>query len=134
MDDALVVGRGERRGELAAQAQHVAVGHLADSLQALVEGLPLQVLHGQVGDAARLVAVVKDLDDAGMGDEVGGARLVEEAAGDLGVAGVLRAEDLDRGAHLDVLAHRLVDDAHAALSELAYEPVFTDALTDHLPL
>src|SRR6185312_17281037 len=54
----------------------------------------LQVLHHDVGPVLVDVAVV-DLDDAGVGDQRGGARLVEEAVHDVGVARQGRQQQLD---------------------------------------
>ena len=68
--------------------------------------------------------------DAGMLDEVGGPRFVEEALRDLGVHRVLGAQDLDRGPAADVIAEGFVHDTHAAFAELAKDAVVADALTD----
>ncbi|MFT3754926.1 MAG: hypothetical protein QM769_03090 [Pseudoxanthomonas sp.] len=132
MNYSLFVRRGQGGSDLPTEAQDVGLGHLADALDALPQRLAFQKLHRQVGHTARLVTVVEDLDDAGMGDEVGGARFVEEAVRQLGVAGVLGTEDLDGGADFDVFAYSLVHHAHAPFAQGAYEPVFADARADHL--
>ncbi|MFO0576274.1 MAG: hypothetical protein U1A78_19905 [Polyangia bacterium] len=132
MDDVDPVGSLEGRGDLAADAERVAGDQALPALDAVPQRLAGEVLHGEVGDAALLVAIVVHLHDAGVRDQVGGAGLVEEAARQLGAGGVLGAQDLDRGVLGDVLADGLVDDAHSAFPELPHEAVLADALADHL--
>jgi hypothetical protein len=99
--------------------------------EVLAEGLALQVLHDDVDGAVRELAVFVDVDDAGVADDVDGARLVAEAGGHLGSAGDVRVLDLDRGAAVQLLVYGLEHLAHAAVPELAHDLIATDYLTNH---
>ena len=88
----------------------------------------VEVLHHEVGAAVLGRAEVGDVDDVGVADARGGARLAPEALDQVLLLRVDRVQDLDRDAlaDLDVLAG--VDRAHAALADLAQDAV---AVLDH---
>ena len=89
---------------------------------------PVEVLHDEVGAAVLGRAEVGDVDDVGVADARGRARLAPEALDQLLLGRVVRVQDLDRDplADLDVLAG--VDRPHAALADLAQHAV---AVVDH---
>ena len=81
-----------------------------------LEGLALDVLHGQ-DEAAVLLAEVVEVDDVGvleLGQRLG---LLEEAGLDVGVRRQLGRQDLERDLLVGHLVAALVDHAHAALPE-----------------
>lgn len=78
MDDAALVDGGQDRGQLVAQVQRLGLGQLAAPLEPQAQRLALQVLHHQVGAAARHLAELEDLHQARVLDQVDRSRLVEE--------------------------------------------------------
>ena len=89
---------------------------------------PVEVLHDEVGAAVVGRAEVHHVDDVGMADARGGARLAPEPLDQLLLRRVVRVQDLDRDdlADLDVLGG--VHGPHAALADLAQHAV---AVVDH---
>jgi len=127
VDDVLGVCSGERIGDLQVQVDHLGGRQLAAAaLDALGQRLALEVLHDNVGSTVGLLAVVGDLDQAGVLDPVDGAGFIEEAGDELGIAGVLAVQDLDGDAALDGLVDRLVDRTHPTFTDTAYNAVGAD--------
>jgi hypothetical protein len=84
------------------------------------------VLHGDVVEAVHVPRVV-DLDDVGVVQLGGGARLHEEALDEGGVAlDEVLGEQLDGGLALEGGVEGPVDRSHAAFAQLLLEPVGTD--------
>jgi hypothetical protein len=131
MNDPLAVGRRQRRGNLAADAQPVGAQGTVDSVDARGQGLPVQVLHDDVGGAIGQLAEVEAADDAGVVDDVDGAGFVEKPGHHLLVGGKPRMQDLDGGVAANRLVHRLKDRAHPAIADFADDFVVADKLTDH---
>ena len=103
-----------------------ASGGLTIALDALGQRLAFEVLHDDVGSAVGLLAIVGDLDETGVLDAVDGARFIEEARDELGIAGVLAVQDLDGDAALDGFVDRLVDRTHPTFADIAYDAVGAD--------
>ncbi|MFO0579872.1 MAG: hypothetical protein U1A78_38350 [Polyangia bacterium] len=131
MDDPLVVRRGQRRGDLAAQPQQRRQRQARGG--AAAQGRAVQVLHDDVGRAVGQAAEVRDADDAAVADDVDGAGLVEEARGQLRARAAVAAQHLDGDAARDLFVDRLVDRAGAALAQLADDAVRADSLQFHAP-
>ena len=112
MDDAALVGGGQDRGQLVAQVQRLGLWQLAAPLQARAQGLALQVLHHQIGAAARQLAELEDLHQPRVLDQIDRSGLVEKARQALAIASHFGVEDLDRDALAELLVHRLIDSAH----------------------
>ena len=80
------------------------------------EGTAVDVLHDDVRRAVVLARVV-DLDDVGVGEPGGEARLTDEAVAEDRVVGEVAGEHLDRHRPLELVVPREVDDGHAAAAE-----------------
>src|SRR6185295_2631406 len=106
-----------RYGDVAA---HDAVG----------QRLARQVLHREVRLAVGGLAEVEDLDDVLVPDEVDGARLVEEAGHDVGVARERDVQQLDGDAAADDRVLGEVDDPHPPLADLLDNLVVAYRLAD----
>ena len=87
------------------------------------ERLALEVLHREVEIAAGRPPEVGHLDDVLMPDAVDGRRLVDEAGDDVGVARVLRVNDLERRLAPDDGMLREKNRTHPAFTELGYDAV-----------
>ena len=126
MDDQVLVGVLHRRADLHEHLQsrgRVQVARLA----VLVDRLPFDELHGEVGQAVGRGAAVEQSADVGMVEAGENLALVAEAADDrVGVHAAL--EDFERHALLErvVAADGKVDGAHAAASQLFDETVGAD--------
>jgi len=73
------VRRRQARTDLAPEADDVGGRQLAAyPLEPLPEGLPLQVLHDDIGHAVGQLAIVRDLDEARVVDAVDRARFIKE--------------------------------------------------------
>ena len=96
-----------------------------------VEGGPVHVLHGDVGDVALLLDVV-DRDDAGMGKDAGRAGLAEEALAEalllLGAAGGAEGNGFDGDRAADIGVDGMVDHTHGAASQFPDDFVSPDAI------
>jgi hypothetical protein len=110
VDDGVGVGGGQRAGDLRADVERA-----GDRDAALVagqlhrEGLPLEVLHDEEVLAVVGLPEIVDLHDVLVADLVDGARLVEEPADHLLVAGQLAVDDLERDLLADV---RMLGEKH----------------------
>jgi len=131
MNDPFAMRGGQRGGQLLAQQDRLRLGeHVV--LQHLAQRAALQVLHDQIDGAVGELAVLVDVDDAGVVDDVDGAGLVAEARRHLGGAGDVGMQDLDGCAAVQLLMNCLEDLAHSALAEDAHDLIAADVLTDHL--
>ena len=83
----------------------------------------LDVLHHEEERAVVGGAEVGDVDDVGVLDARGGARLAPETLDQIGRARVRRVQDLDRHALADLDVLGLVDAAHAAFAAQALDVV-----------
>jgi len=127
VNNAFLVRGGQGGGDLDADLHRLGGGELAAAaVEPLGQRRALQVLHDEEAGAVGEAAEVGDLHQAGVADQVGGPRLVEEAVDGLGAAAGLWVEDLDRDAALDDLVDGFVDGAHAARAKLTHDPVGPD--------
>ena len=115
MDDALAVGDAQRLRDLDPVAQGLLERKRA-LLQALGQGLALQVLHDQVVDPILPAEVVEDA-DVGMIQGGDGPGLTLEALAQVRASCQLRREDLDRHRPIQARVPGPVDLAHAAGAE-----------------
>ena len=93
------------------------------ALDALVERLSLEQLHDDVRAEVVGGAVVVDLDGVLAAQGGRGTRLVVEALARLHALGVARVDELDGDARAQARMLRFPHRAHAALADLAHEPV-----------
>ena len=124
MDDTRSVRIAERGGELSPQRQHPLARHPPRRRQRDVEGLAVDQLHRDIGDAVRLAHVV-DRGDVGMAQRAGRARLSQETLAQVGMARVVGLQDLDRDRAADVRIAGAVYVGHRALAEAALDTVAT---------
>ena len=117
VDDAALVGVGERGAQRRADPQHVAVRQLAVAQQ-VGERRPLDELGDEV-DGVLVAAGLVQRDDARVRQPRGGQRLALAAA----VGVVADGDPLDGDVALEVLVAGAVDDAHPARAEPRAEPV-----------
>ena len=82
MDDLLGVRRGERLADLAEHVQQQRHRHRPPLAHQIVERLALEILHHEVDAAVGAVAVVVDVDDVRVIDEVDGLGLLQEPRDD----------------------------------------------------
>ena len=116
--DAEVVGARERGAHLledvdAARERHRAARQLARERRAD------EVLHDEIELALLGLADVVDVDDVGVVDAVGGARLAEHPRAQVRLAAQVGANQLQRDDAVDEHVPGAVDDAHAALRRCA---------------
>ena len=139
MDDAAVVDRRQRRGDLAGDLQHLDDTHarrsarrrvailVTHALEAMPQRLAFEKLHDDAQRALGGAGVVVDFHQTGVANHADQPRLVDEALHELGLFRQVRVQDLDGGALSNVVVHRLEDRAHAAFAELAqlrYLPIW----------
>jgi hypothetical protein len=127
VDDPLLVGVLHPLAHLDEQLEALA-GAQAVRVAVLVEGDPRHVLHHEVGETPLRGPRVEDAGDVGVAHEGQGLPLGLEPGQDL-FRGQPPLDELQRHPPLDRLALLgLVDDTHAALSELPERPVVADRL------
>ena len=97
--------------------------------QPLLERRSLQQLHDQKRLSLVLTEVV-DGADVGVVERRGGARLALKALEGLAVLGHLRGQELDRHLAAEIGVLGLIDDPHAATSQLGDDSVVGNGLTD----
>ena len=117
MDDAALVGVGQRVGEREPDPQHVAVGDRAGRLE-----LRQRRAAHELGDEearAVLLAGVEHRDDPGVVEPRHGVRLAPGAL----VGAAVGGDRLDRHAAAEALVARLVDRAEAARADPRTQPV-----------
>ena len=74
--------------------------------------------------------MIKDADDAGMADAVGGVGLLKEAVPDAAVLRVVRMQNFDGHPRLDLLVLRLVHRAHGPAAQAAHDLIVADFVSD----
>ena len=132
VDDAVPVRGAQAIGDLRRDRARLRPGQGAFPLEGAGQRLAREVLHRDVRPLpVRVNAAVEDLDDGGMMNEGGGARLVEEPPQDLGVGGEIGGQDLDRRAPRDPLVLTEEDRAHRAASQVTNDPVIAERLANH---
>ncbi len=129
MDDSLRVGRIQRIRYLDAEREQRVQFHgtVADEM---LERRAVQELHHDESLAVLLPDVINRAD---IGVVQGGSslRLALKASQRLGIAGHLVGQELERHEAVEARVFGLVDDAHAAATQLLDYPVMGDRLTDH---
>ena len=129
VDDQVLVGEVDRRADL---PEELAAARWVGSFRVvaiLVDRLPLDVLHDEVGAAVLGGAAVEQLGDVRVVEVGEDLALGAEAADDL-VRVHAAPDELEGDLLLELLVGplRQVDRAHAAPAELAHHPVGADAL------
>ena len=122
VDDAVLVGVGQRFRGLAGDLDRVVEGKLLLPVQAVPQGLALDERHDVVEDAVRLARVVQ-AEDVGVLQVGGDPDLAEEAVGADG-GGELGPQDLDRdlaAVRADPVAR--IDRGHAAFADQSLDLV-----------
>ena len=122
MDQLPLVRRRQTQRDLAADAQHLGHRQLALALQALVERLAFEELHGQEGHAAVLADLV-DGDDVIVLDRCRRPRLAQEALPGRCAGGQRRQHRLERHQPRQLRVLGPEDDAHAARPQHLQHPV-----------
>jgi hypothetical protein len=128
VDDAELVGLVECVEELEEEVERVLGIEGAFAFKELVEGLAVESLHGDEGQALCVGVGFVDADavDGGgvlVAEGAGELCFAEEAVGDAGEEDDLGAEHLDGDPSVEQLLFGLKDDAEAPLSQLAQEGV-----------
>ena len=125
MDEALRVRRVERARDLVEDVQGTLERQRAIRVEVLAQVGAIDVAHGDVVVAVRLVGLV-DRDDVRVVDASGHARFAYKALAEALVLRELGREQLER--HLPAEVHVLgaVDDAHAATPYVVLDPVRTE--------
>jgi hypothetical protein len=129
VDDAVVVGGAQRAGDLDGVGHRLADGQAPVAADAVLEGLPFDVLEDDVRRAQTVrvlvpfLAGVDDADDVRMVELRHRARLAAEALELVGVRRDLTMHELDRNLALEHRVERAVDRRHAAVADLCIEPV-----------
>jgi hypothetical protein len=122
VDQPLGVGGGQPGGRLRADAQDLLQLRRRPAVEPVLQRLPRDQLHHQVGETAGLVLVnLVDGDDVLVRDLGRGPGFAAEAVLGRLVAGELRVEDLERHGPLQARVDRLEDDAHAAAADLLHD-------------
>ena len=111
------------RADLRADEQRARDVQRPLAVDELAELDAVEVLHHEEERAVGGGARVGDVDDVGVADLRGGARLAPEALDQIGRLAVGRVQDLERDAPADVDVLGLVDPPHAALAEEAPDVV-----------
>ena len=89
--------------------------------------MAIEKLHDEVVAAIGQLAEGKDVDDVGVLDAVGRARLLDEAPDQFRLAGAVGGQHLDRHPLADGRLLARVHRAHATLAQLAQHPVLAHA-------
>ncbi len=134
VDDAAGVHRAERLEELDGERDRAVGGQGPFPLQALVEPLPLEVLHHEKRPFPNVDVEVEELRHPGTRDLRRGARLALEAPDVVLVLGDRRQQDLHGHPTIHRLVPSLVDGAHPAHAEEALEEVAPPERAPHEPL
>ena len=133
VDDALVVGGGERARDLRGDPDRAHRRERRAEPDRRAERLARHELHHRVGHAVGRGAEVGDVDDVGVADARRRLGLLDEPADRRGVAHRLALEDLDRERALDHRVARGEHHAHAALADLLLDVVAAvEGLADQL--
>ena len=129
VEDARVVGLGQTLGDLEGDLDRPQEVELAVGDE-LADGPAVDVFHGDEQDAVDFVDVV-DLGDGRMGDGRGRPGLEEETAPSLGIGDEAGRDRLEGHQAVEAGVPGPVDDAHAALAELGFDPVVLESCPDH---
>jgi hypothetical protein len=113
VDEAEAVGVGERVRHLRADAGRAAGADRPVDLQLLTDGAPVQVLHRDVERGAGR-AEIDDANAVRVIDAEGAARLADEAASGVGIAGALAGQHLERDPRAEQEVAPEVDVTHPA--------------------
>ena len=111
-----LVGGGEAREHGLGDVEGLLGGERAVLLQQIAQGDAGQVLHDQVGRVG-VLALVEDVDDVGVGQPGGRARLLDEALLERLVVGQMAVHDLDRDAAFEPQVGGEIDGRHAAAGD-----------------
>ncbi len=122
VDDPAHVGGGEGGGDPPGDNHRPSRGQRPLG-QHRLQGRGLHQLHDEVGAAGGEAAEVGDVDDPGMIGEAGRASFADELRGEARVGCELPVEDLDGHVPARLVMSRVVDDTHAAPSQLAEDGV-----------
>ena len=117
----------ERGRDLGDDRRRARRGQLAAALDERVQVGARDVAHDDVQRAAVLAGRV-DRHDVRMVDRRGHARLALEALAELGVAGAVGGDDLQRDGAAQVELHGAVDDAHPAAGDDALDAAAAEDL------
>ena len=131
MHNARCVGRRQHRGQLTRDAQDIALTHAALTVQMNGQVVTRQILHHQVGAAVGKVAVLGNLDQPFVADQVYGFGLIEKPRYSLGRVRVARVQDLDRDAMTLIRRNRFINCAHTALSQRSRYLIRANAAIGH---
>lgn len=129
VEDAGVVGLGQALGDLEGDLDRPQQVELAVGDE-LTDGPAVDVFHGDEQVPVDFVDVV-DLGDGRMGDGRGGPGLEEKAAPPLGIRDEAGRDHLEGHQAVETGVAGPVDDPHAALAELGFDPVMLESCSDH---
>ena len=121
VNDALAVRRVEALGDLRGDIERL-VDLERPPADAVLQALPLDVLHRHEEAPVRFVDLVNDA-DVGMAERGRRLRLMEKARLLLGALDSPRGDELERDGASELCVFRAVHDAHAARAELAENPI-----------
>src|SRR5215218_929785 len=122
MDDSGLVRGMEGLRDLPRHGQRFFGGHRAGAPEPLRQGLPFEQLHGEEDDAA-MEGHVEDPADVRVGDLARELDLAPEAFDRQVIAGDVPSNGLERDSLAQLLVLDLVDLAHAAAGQEAYDAV-----------
>ncbi len=129
VDQAGLVGGGERGENRVDQRQHPSRGHRGVLADQVAQGVPGDVLHGQEQGAV-VVALVEDADHVRVRQPGGGAGLAHEASREVVVVAETRVHHLHRAGPVQAQIRGLVDGGHAPAGDLRADAVAT---VEHTP-
>ncbi len=133
MDDATLVRGAQAKGHVVGNDDGALITEPAVALDVASQVGAFDVLHDDVVALATL-AVVEHLDDVGVLQQRGRARLALEPRDELGVAAVYLAQDLDGDGAAHAQIHSAVDGGHSAAANGFLQFVaFAQNLDVHLP-
>ena len=130
VDDAVLVRGAQRLGDLHQDRARPRPGDDPLRLEGAPEILAVEVLHRDVDQPLRRLPEVGDVDHVLVADARGALRLLQEARDQIGPAGQILEQDLERDLLLDERVLREVDAAHPPLADLAQDPV---TIRQHAP-
>ena len=129
MDDVLGMGGVEGVGDLRGERNELVELNGA-AVDAMLEGLALEQLHGDEGATVVLVNIVNGA-DVRVIQSRGGAGFALKTLERLSVGSESVGEEFERDAAAEAGVLGFVDDAHAATAEFAEDAIVRDGLADH---
>ena len=129
MDDAGAVGGGEGVGDLDGVVEGVACAEGA-ALEFLLKGFAGDQFHDDAVSALVFEDVV-DGEDVGVAEGGGGLGFLMEAAAEVGVGGVGGGEELEGDVAVQFGVAGLIDNAHAAGTDLFEDLIVVDGAVGH---